>query len=183
MEWCPTCGALVSGTSLVPAFPNHRFGHGFLTLVMFKRLRLKMALATIVEDLSLFMPPFDLCSPTSISNWVKSLAANLESMYQELIGLMKQTPYLHVDETGLPLDGKRWWRWVLATKLLAIYHTAATRGHQAIKELVRDYAGILVTDFWSAYEKLLQEQQKCLMHLLRDLMDVIVGAVKKKSAT
>lgn len=179
-KWCPRCGALVSGNSLVSAFPHHRFGYGFLTAVMFKRVGLKMPLARIMEDLGMFMPPSDLCSPTSISNWVKSVARNLEPLYQELITLMKKNSYLYVDETGLPLDGKRWWMWVLATKLVAIYHASETRGHEGIKELVRDYAGILVTDFWTAYEKLSQKQQKCLVHLLRDLMDVMVRALKKK---
>lgn len=182
-KWCPKCGALVTGNSLVPAFRNHLFGYGFLTFVMYKRIELKMSLAKIVRDLEMFMLPSDLCSPTSICNWVKRISEDLEPLYQELITLMKQNPYLHVDETGLPLDGKQWWMWVLATELIVIYHAAETRGHKAIKELLSDYAGILVTNFWSAYEKMPQEQQKCLVHLLRDLMNVIVRAMKKKNGS
>ena len=125
---------------------------------MYKRIELKMSLAIILRDLEMFMLPSDLCSPTSICDWVKRILEDLDPLYQELLILMKQNPYLHVDETGLPLDGKRWRMWVLATKLITIYHATETRGHKVIKELLSDYAGILVTDFWSAYEKLPQVQ-------------------------
>src|SRR5262249_6133526 len=38
-----------------------------------------------------------------------------------------------------------------------------------LKEMLRGFAGVLVSDFFTAYDSLDCPQQKCLIHLLRDL--------------
>src|SRR5262249_7938328 len=40
-----------------------------------------------------------------------------------------------------------------------------------LKEMLRGFSGVLVSDFYTAYDSLDCPQQKCLIHLLRDLND------------
>jgi Transposase IS66 family len=38
-----------------------------------------------------------------------------------------------------------------------------------LQELLKGFTGVLITDFYSAYDSLPCEQQKCLVHLIRDM--------------
>jgi hypothetical protein len=44
-----------------------------------------------------------------------------------------------------------------------------TREGDFLRELLKDFDGVLVTDFFSAYDSVPCEQQKCLIHLIRDM--------------
>jgi hypothetical protein len=35
--------------------------------------------------------------------------------------------------------------------------------------VLKDFRGVLVSDFYAAYDSLTCEQQKCLIHLIRDM--------------
>jgi hypothetical protein len=40
-----------------------------------------------------------------------------------------------------------------------------------VTEFLKDYKGILISDFYSAYDSLNCIHQKCLVHLIRDMND------------
>ncbi len=44
-----------------------------------------------------------------------------------------------------------------------------------IQELLHDYKGVLISDFYSAYNSVNCEQQKCLIHLIRDMNHDLLG--------
>ena len=44
-----------------------------------------------------------------------------------------------------------------------------TREGNFLQELLRDFHGVLVSDFYSAYDSINCPQQKCLIHLIRDM--------------
>src|SRR3954454_9432177 len=46
-----------------------------------------------------------------------------------------------------------------------------TRSGEFLKELLAGYSGVLVSDFYNAYDSINCPQQKCLLHLLRDVND------------
>ena len=50
----------------------------------------------------------------------------------------------------------------------------------SIKDIFHEYKGILLSDFWSAYNKLNVEQQKCLVHLVRELRQINLRALDKR---
>ena len=51
----------------------------------------------------------------------------------------------------------------------AAYVYRPTRDGDWLQDLLSDFAGVLVSDFFSAYDSLECEQQKCLVHLIRDM--------------
>ena len=82
---------------------------------------------------------------------------------------MRESPQVHVDETGWRLDGKRSWVWAFVNEKLAYYPVEGSRGKKVIKEtLGEEFDGTLISDFYSVYLKLPYRMQKCLVHLLRD---------------
>jgi hypothetical protein len=40
--------------------------------------------------------------------------------------------------------------------------------------MLKDFKGVLVSDFYSAYDAIPCPQQKCLIHLIRDLNDDVL---------
>ena len=43
------------------------------------------------------------------------------------------------------------------------------REGEFLKDLLKDFDGVLVSDFYSAYDSIPCLQQKCLIHLIRDM--------------
>jgi hypothetical protein len=61
--------------------------------------------------------------------------------------------------------------WVLTSLEEVIYIYTDTREGDMIQDLLRDFKGVLVSDFYAAYDGINCPQQKCLIHLMRDLND------------
>ena len=52
-----------------------------------------------------------------------------------------------------------------------VYYYTETREGDFLQELLREFRGVLVSDFYAAYDSMNCPQQKCLIHLMRDLND------------
>ena len=52
-----------------------------------------------------------------------------------------------------------------------VYVYRPTRDGDWLHDLLPNFKGVLITDFFSAYDSIDCEQQKCLVHLIRDLND------------
>jgi transposase len=77
-------------------------------------------------------------------------------------------PVGYADETGWRQGGKRAWVWVLVTTWVTVFLIHARRSTDAAKELLGNFAGILVSDRWSAYGHwALDRRQLCWAHLIR----------------
>jgi hypothetical protein len=57
---------------------------------------------------------------------------------------------------------------------VAVYVYSATREADTVRETLAGFSGVLVSDFYAAYDALDCPQQKCLVHLVRDLNDDLV---------
>ena len=70
-----------------------------------------------------------------------------------------------------------WHCWADSSQTLreVVYILAESREGQIIQELLKDFRGVLVSDFYAAYSAIPCQQQKCLIHLMRDLNDEILG--------
>jgi hypothetical protein len=88
---------------------------------------------------------------------------------------------VHADETGWRTNGQNGYLWTINTPDHTLYHIDKSRGAKVIAELLgkafgRDGQGksqTLVSDFYSVYDQFDGPQQKCLVHLLRELRDTV----------
>lgn len=111
-------------------------------------------------------------SPGGISQALARISHWLGVEKAVLLEAIRGSPQLHVDETGWRLDGKKSWVWVLANKRLAYYHVDRSRARKVLKGLLgEEFAGTLISDFFSVYLNLPYRMQKCLVHLLREFHD------------
>jgi len=82
---------------------------------------------------------------------------------------VEEAAVVNADETGWWEKAKRAWLWVAATSLVAVFMVHANRNGKAARALLRNFAGILTTDRWSAYGLwALDKRQVCWSHLMRD---------------
>lgn len=175
---CPECGKLVSGRERVNALKNYMFGYGVIAYVLHHRFRLKFPIPKIVEELQFIMGEH---APTeqAVRDWINATAEENEGLFWKLLRLVKGEEYLEIDESGMPMDGEHWWMWVLVAKdIVTLYKASNTRGHEAIEDEIADYDGVIVSDFWSAYQKFPNPKQKCLVHLYKEVTDLLVKEVK-----
>jgi hypothetical protein len=79
------------------------------------------------------------------------------------------SPLIHVDETRFNLRREAGYVWVLSNTEEVVFVYRATREGKYIWKLLEKFEGVLVSDFYGAYDSLDCKQQKCLIHLIRDL--------------
>jgi len=101
---------------------------------------------------------------------IKAVMANrYRATYKQILARVVGGGLLHIDETHAnPKKGKGY-AWVLANLEDVYYLHRPNREAAFLRDLLKDFKGVLVTDFYSGYESLPCEQQKCLIHLIRDI--------------
>ena len=62
----------------------------------------------------------------------------------------------------------------LATLEEVVYVYSASREKDLVHSLLKEFKGVLVSDFYTAYDSINCPQQKCLIHLIRDLNDGLI---------
>jgi transposase len=106
------------------------------------------------------------------------LSAALQHPVAEALEVARQQPVAYVDETGAPTgnadgrnpEGRRGWQWVMVTPVVTVFLQGLSRSAAAARELLGAFAGIVVSDRFSAYNHLpLGQRQLCWAHLIRDL--------------
>jgi hypothetical protein len=80
-------------------------------------------------------------------------------------------PFIHVDETRLNIQGTDHYAWVITDGRRFVFRMTTTRETTMIREMLKDYEGVVVSDFYPGYDGVGCRQQKCLVHLIRDLND------------
>lgn len=78
---------------------------------------------------------------------------------------------IHADETKVSIKGKGAYVWIFTSLEEVVYYFTETREGDFLQEILRDFSGVLVSDFYAAYDSINCPQQKCLIHLMRDLND------------
>jgi transposase len=83
---------------------------------------------------------------------------------------VREQAVAHLDETSWRQAGKRAWLWAAVTMWVTVFVVRLSRGGPVARELLGEtFAGILVTDRYSAYNWYpVRWRQLCWAHLLRD---------------
>jgi hypothetical protein len=84
---------------------------------------------------------------------------------------------LHVDETDIRLKGARGrgYVWAFTNMEEVVYLFRPTREGEFLHDLLKTFKGVLVSDFYAAYDSIDCPQQKCLIHLIRDMNDDLLA--------
>ena len=170
-DYCPKCKRHVE--PVVPdALPRAIIGHHLISLTSWLHYGLGVTIDQIVEILSYHLQT-ELTPGGLVDAWQR-LAVILAEWYEQIGTQAKQSTYLHADETGWRVNGQTHWLWCFANAQVCYYMIDRCRGSPALQKFFTEaFDGVLITDFWAAYESVeARDRQYCLAHLLRELEKV-----------
>jgi transposase len=153
--------------------PPHRpwtrskFGAGLLAYTIYQVIELHVPQMIVRQSLNQL---FHLQLASQVVNRQKSTAAQMyQGTYEGILRTIVEGRLIHADETQVSIEGKRAYVWVFTTLEEVAYYYTETREGDFLHELLREFSGVLVSDFYAAYDAMPCAQQKCLIHLIRDL--------------
>jgi transposase len=164
---CACCGER-TGAELPPEVPERAFGprvQGMAAVLSGKYRMTKRNIEALLTDF--FGVSIAL---GSVSNLEQATSAALAGPVAEAKEYVAEQSVANVDETGWCEANDKAWLWVAVTSWVTVFVIRLSRGGKVVKELLgEDYAGIVGSDRWSAYNWLKgQQRQLCWAHLLRD---------------
>ena len=93
---------------------------------------------------------------------------------QQILERIVHGSLIHADETRANIKGKSAFVWVFTSFREVFYILSESREGEIVQKLLADFKGVLVSDFFTAYDSIDCPQQKCLIHLMRDLNDAVL---------
>jgi transposase len=166
---CPNCTHATTA-----GFPSHvrapaQYGPGIQAIMTYLNVRQVIPCARtaeICQDLFGHRP-----SAGSIVQAVVRCAENLAPAVAEIREQLTLAPVLHSDETGIRCIGKTRWLHVASTATHSHFSYSPKRGVEgfAAANILPNYKGTLIHDFWGPYDTLDCLHGRCNAHLLREL--------------
>ena len=170
-DYCPKCKKHVEPV-VSDALPRATIGHHLIALTAWLHYGLGVTIDQIIDILSFHLQTK--LTPGGLLNAWQRLAEILLAWYEQIAEEAKNSAYLHADETGWRVNGKRCWLWCFANDRNCYYMIEYCRGSPVVQKFfTEEFDGVLITDFWAAYDSVeAADRQKCLPHLLRELEKV-----------
>ena len=164
---CPVCGA-ITRAPWPEGVPSGTYGprvHATVALCTGAYRLSKRTTGQVMDDV--FGVPM---SVGTISQSEKATTEAVAEPVAEARAYVHKQSVAHLDETSWRQGDKRAWLWVAVTSLVTVFLVRMSRGGQVARELLGEhFAGILVTDRYSAYNWYpVRWRQVCWAHLLRD---------------
>jgi transposase len=164
---CLACGAETSG-EWPKEMPEGSFGPRTQAMIGYLGGRFGMSDRDVAELMAVgFHTEVGL---GSIPAQEQAVSAALKVAVEEAQAYARAQDSVNADETGWHEKGKPAWLWVGATSLVTVFLLLATRSAEGIQRLLgEDFAGILGSDRWTAYNGFDPlRRQVCWAHLKRD---------------
>ncbi len=114
---------------------------------------------------------FNLWIPYHIlSEFKPELATEYLITYEQILKSLTTGSLIQIDETkSIVMENQNGYVWVFANMESVIYIYRENREAGFLKDLLNEFKGVLISDFYKGYESVRCVQQKCLVHLIRDL--------------
>jgi hypothetical protein len=166
--YCAKCQRLVRppGTT---KFAFRKYGLHLRAFAAYQLIQLRISEITVAKSLNQLFH-FDVTG-SIVSNFKSDFAELYTKTVAELIERIAQGSLVHVDETKARVIGKSGFVWVLASLEDVVFLYSDTREGDMVHALLKDFRGVLVSDFYAVYDAFKCPQQKCLIHLMRDIND------------
>jgi hypothetical protein len=175
-RWCPHCACWRSPQLDLTGqvFGQGRIGVRVAALVSYLRTTLRLpvrqvqAYLTTLHQLRL--------SVGEIIELGHDVRHQLQRRADQLLVEVRAQAVVHQDETSWRENGANGYIWTTASEGPAAvrhYEYSPSRGHQVALRLIGvGFRGVLVSDFYAAYNLIPGRHQRCWVHLLRDLHEL-----------
>lgn len=145
------------------------YGHGFRVWVIYHRLFLRLPYRIITQELSDELN--EKMSVGTIAKFIRYFSDYYSATENLLTERILESPFIHVDETKINIQGAEQYVWVFTDGKHVIFKLTATRESDIARNFLANYNGVLISDFYAGYDSMRCRQQKCWVHLIRDIND------------
>jgi predicted RecB family nuclease len=142
-----------------------KHGHGLKSWAMYQHVAHRLSLAAIQ---TMFEDVFGL-HIVEIHAIKSQMADYYRQVYRDLLRKILTGILAHIDETEVKLQTGKGYVWAITNLEEVVYMYRPTREGDFLQDLLKDFHGVLVSDFYAAYDSIECLQQKCLIHLMRDM--------------
>ena len=165
---CQKCGSCFSSEDRLPN--PRKYGHGLASWVIYLNVSCGLNMGRTAKLLGdVFKIYVDSSSLYRVRSYTQRLYGTIHT---ELLNAILLQPVVHIDETTVHLTkNQTGYVWVLTTINMVYYFYRPSREGSFLEDMLAPFSGVLVSDFYTAYDSLACKQQKCLAHLVRDLDD------------
>jgi Transposase IS66 family len=146
--------------------------HGFMSWFAYQQITHRLGVRVVG---ALFREAFGIhVNAPEFLTFRNLLARYYGKTYRGLLGRLIAGPVLHIDETEIKLSTGIGYVWVFGNADAAVYIFRPSREGEFLRKILQGFKGVLVSDFYSAYDGLDCLQQRCLIHLMRDMNRAIL---------
>jgi len=142
------------------------YGHNLKCWTIFQHIVNKESFRQIESNC---LELFKIKLPSSSSHQFKKYFAKYyEYTSVKLLNKILNSHVIYVDETPFNLLSETVYAWVFTNGSEVVSLYKSTREGGFLKDLFQEVNGVVVSDYYSAYDSINCPQQKCLIHLIRD---------------
>ena len=164
---CPQCGSRSCIPPEIATRPQYAFGRNLQAWTVYQRLVLRLPYYVIGQALE---EQFHVrVNQGTIVAFMRNFALDYAETEELSRAQLLRSPFIHADETKLNIQGTNHYAWVFTDGRHVLFRLSATRECSVVHEVLGEYGGILISDFYGGYDAVPCRQQKCLVHLIRDL--------------
>jgi predicted RecB family nuclease len=159
------CG--ICKAQMTPYTAESKYGDNLRAYIAYLLIEMRLSHERIRDHLAAV---FDIPMLGTMVNAVKQqLAQRYEPTYRAILTQIASGPVVHADETKGAVYGGGHYVWVFANFSSVAYVYSPSRDASTVNGILAGFDGVLVSDFYGGYESVPCRQQKCLIHLMRDI--------------
>jgi hypothetical protein len=159
-------------TCYSPEYPTKQatFGHNLASWAVYQHVALRQSLEAVAASVGdVFGYSF---SVGMVQKAHEQLARMHEATENVLLAKLRSGNLICGDEAKIKIKrGIGGYVWVFSDPEVVIYRFSTSRDATTLNEVLKGFAGVLVSDFYSVYDSAPCLQQKCIVHLIRDIND------------
>ena len=166
--YCARCQELVRPPA-PKLFTNRKYGLHLRAYAIDQLLQLRISGIKVARAINQILH-FELTG-SLVSQFKSEFAEIYGPTVEQLTAKITTGSLVHADETQARVVGKTGYVWVLSSLEEVVYVYSDTREGGMIQSMLGEFRGVLVSDFYAVYDSIKCVQQKCLIHLMRDIND------------
>ncbi len=172
-RWCFSCKKRVVPTVNFQGIVvgQHRFGIRLMGLVSLLKEACRQPIETIQSYLDIVHNLH--LSQGALINMLHTVAEKGKPTYDQVKQTIRESSCVHADETGGRENGKNRYTWSFSTPDVQFVVYGRRRNQEVVADVLgEEFEGVLVTDFYTAYNIYAGFHQRCWVHFLRDIHDL-----------
>jgi transposase len=174
-RWCGVCQKRVRPSVDFSAYVSgrRRIGHNLAGWIAYLHIQARVPLRTIQKILK------NLCSVHisvgEMCDLMKMIAQKGKPVLDQIKNEVQTSSCVHADETGWRENGQYRCLWSFSTKTCRLFHIDLHRTTEVALEWIGErFSGVLVSDFYAAYNKIPGRHQRCWPHFHRALEELML---------